>query len=352
MKGLVLSATLNTFYVLCEDNVVRLCNIKGKRIQSLSGTYNCLAAGDSVEIVPTDQGKGLVETLYPRRNVFGRYNEKGKAEQAIAANVDLVFCVASASLPPFRPRFIDRVAVLAEYSSLPFVIILNKIDLGIADEVAARLDEYEKLGYRVFRISVKEGSGLEDVSNFIQGKLSVFAGQSGVGKSSLVNALFPGLKRRTQEVSVKYNRGKHTTTMAELLIRDDGAKIVDTPGVRRLALRSIPPSALSSCFPEILAQEAFCKLGSKCTHTGEDGCSVPDAVDIGEINLDRYESYLRIFAELAEAETWKRKQQGALGRESVSRKEWVRRSGGKAFRQNSLSRNTLENLDGFSDYDE
>jgi ribosome biogenesis GTPase len=194
--------------------------------------------------------------------------------------------------------------------------------------------------------------GVHDVDNFIHAKLSVFAGQSGVGKSSLVNALFPGIERKTQEVSAKYNRGKHTTTMAELLIRQDGTKIVDTPGVRRLALRSIPSEALGSCFPEIFSQGAFCKLGAKCTHTGEEGCSIPDAVAQGTINLDRYESYLRIFEELARAQTWKRKQDGALGRESVGRKEWARRSGGKSYRDHGTGQASLDDIDGYSDYDE
>jgi len=348
LKGLVLSATLNTFRVLCEDGQIRLCSIKGKRIRSLSGTYNCLASGDAVEIMPTDSGKGLVEKLCDRRNSFGRYNEKGKAEQAIATNVDIVCCVSSPCLPPFRPRFIDRVAVLAEYSSLPFAIILNKCDLGIPEDVEERLDGYEKLGYKVFRVSAKSGEGVGDVGDYIRGKLCVFAGQSGVGKSSLVNVLLPGQERRTQDVSVKYNRGKHTTTMSELLMGEGGTKIVDTPGVRRLALRSIPVESLSSCFPEILAQSASCGLMSKCSHSGEEDCAVVAAVTEGKVHPDRYESYLRILAEIASPESWKRRREGSQGREAAGRKAWARRSGAKPYRQGNYDG---DDVDGYADYE-
>ncbi|MCE5255627.1 MAG: ribosome small subunit-dependent GTPase A [Spirochaetaceae bacterium] len=348
MKGLVLSATLNTFKVLCDDGETRLCSIRGKRIKSLAGTYNCLASGDIVDICPTDSGKGLVEGLCNRRNSFGRYNEKGKAEQAIAANVDQVCCVSSPSLPPFRPRFIDRVAALAEYSSLPFAIILNKCDLGIPEEVEDRLAGYEKLGYRVFRVSAAQNEGIDGVRHYIKGKLSVFAGQSGVGKSSLVNVLFPGLERRTQDVSVKYNRGKHTTTMSELLIGPDDTRIIDTPGIRRLALRSIPADSLSSCFPEILAQSEFCALGSKCSHSGEEGCSIIGAVESGKIHPDRYESYLRILSEMETLEAWKRTHEGSLEREAVARKEWARRSKSKDFARNH---DMSDMDDGYSEYE-
>lgn len=322
MNGTVVSSTNNTARVLCDDGATRLCSIKGKRIKSLAGTYNGLAVGDSVEVSPTEGGKGMITSLRARRNTFGRYNEKGKAEQAIAANIDRVFCVSSPRLPPFRPRFIDRLAVLAEWARVPFVIVLNKTDLGIPGEVAERLRDYEALGYRVVRTCARSGEGVEELSGLIRDQVGVFAGQSGVGKSSLLNTLFPGIERRTGEVSEKYDRGKHTTTMAEMILPaassgaedrsspgaspNSGMRIIDTPGIRRLALRSLPIGDLAACFPEMRALLCDCAYGSKCTHTDEEGCVVRQAVEEGTINADRYESYLRIREELDQPIAWKK----------------------------------------------
>lgn len=310
MNGTVVSSTNNTARVLCGDGATRLCSIKGKRIKSLAGTYNGLAVGDSVEVSPTEGGKGMITALRARRNTFGRYNEKGKAEQAIAANIDRVFCVSSPRLPPFRPRFIDRLAVLAEWARVPFVIVLNKTDLGVPEEVAERLRDYEALGYRVVRTCARSGEGVDELRGLLRDQVGVFAGQSGVGKSSLLNALFPGIERRTGEVSEKYDRGKHTTTMAEMILAEmgvgSGIRIIDTPGIRRLALRSLPVGDLAACFPEMQALLSDCAYGSKCSHTDEEGCVVRQAVEEGTINPDRYESYLRIREELEQPIAWKK----------------------------------------------
>ena len=306
MTGTVLFSTNNTAKVLCEDGILRLCNIKGKRIKALTGSYNSLAVGDVVDVVPTDENKGLVSRLQERKNTFGRYNEKGKAEQAIASNVGMVFCVTSPRLPPFRPRFIDRLAVMAEWARVPFTIVLNKIDLGVPDEVESRLADYASLGYKVVRASAKTGEGIDVILGLLSGSVGVFAGQSGVGKSSLLNTLVPGLERRTADVSEKYDRGKHTTTMAEMILAGNGLKIIDTPGIRRLALRSLAPDDLASCFPEMARLVEDCAFGSRCTHTDEEGCAIREAVEESTINPDRYESYLRIREELEVPVLWKK----------------------------------------------
>jgi len=306
LTGSVLSSTNNISKVLLEDGQILLCAIKGKRIKTLSGTYNSLAVGDIVEVIPTDSGNGLIASLKERRNTFGRYNEKGRAEQAIAANIDIVFCVASPRLPPFRPRFIDRLAVLAECAKVPFVIVLNKTDLGVPDDVEERLTAYKALGYGIIRASAKNGEGIDEIRALLRGTVGVFAGQSGVGKSSLLNTIVPGLDRRIQEVSIKYDRGKHTTTMAEMVRTEDGLQIIDTPGIRRLALRSIDPDDLASCFPEIFPFVEQCAFGSRCSHTDEEGCAVRAAAERSEIHADRYESYLRIREELEQPVSWKK----------------------------------------------
>lgn len=292
--------------VLCGTDRVILCAIKGKRIKGLSGSYNSLVAGDIVETVETDPGKGLVTSLVPRRNSFGRYNEKGRAEQAIAANIDAVFCVSSPELPPFRPRFIDRVAVMAEQAGLPFCIIMNKTDLGVPADVEERLEGYRKLGYGVIYVSAHTGEGIDALSGMLRGRTSVLSGQSGVGKSSIINILLPGTDRKVQDVSVKYNRGRHTTTMAEMLSGSGGMRIIDTPGIRRLALRCLDVESLPAYFPEIAPLVKECAFGSSCSHIGEEGCAVIRAVGEGLIHPDRYESYARIREELDVPAAWKK----------------------------------------------
>jgi ribosome biogenesis GTPase / thiamine phosphate phosphatase len=299
MRGLVLSGTNNVFAVLCDDGEKRLCAIKGKRIKDQTGAYNALAAGDRVEVEPGLPARGMVVALEPRRNVFGRYNEKGRARQAIAANVDLVACVASPALPPFRPRFVDRVSVLAEAARVPLLIALNKSDLCEDEETSERLELYESLGYSILRCSARTGEGVAELAARLRGRTAVLTGQSGVGKSSLLNAIDPELARRVGEVSEKYARGKHTTTMAELIDLGDGAtRIIDTPGVRRLALRGIEPGELDAYFPELAPLAPACEFGLSCTHSDESGCRIARAVREGAVHADRYESYLRIRREL------------------------------------------------------
>ncbi|HUX39372.1 MAG TPA: ribosome small subunit-dependent GTPase A [Rectinemataceae bacterium] len=324
MKGLVLSGSNNLFQVACEDGLQRLCAIKGKRLRDLTGSWNSLAAGDRIELEVDALGaaKGLVTALVPRRNVFGRFNEKGQSAQAIAANVDLVVCVSSPRFPPFRPRFIDRVAVLAEAAHVPLLIVLNKSDLGFDEDIEDRLAEYQDLGYEVHVASAGSGEGIGELRDFIDGDCSVFVGQSGVGKSSLINALEPGLLLRTGAVSEKFDRGKHTTTMAVLLPLADGKTwIADTPGMRRLALRGIEPGALIAYFPEMTGLESSCVFGASCTHTHEEGCAVLAALEDGRIHPDRFASYVRIREELVTTAEYAR----AEGRRTRERRPGNRR---------------------------
>ncbi|MGO8694146.1 MAG: ribosome small subunit-dependent GTPase A [Rectinemataceae bacterium] len=335
MQGLVLSGTNNVFLVQGDDGSRRLCSIKGKRLKDQKGQYNALAAGDRVELLADSSApdRGLVSGLLLRRNLFGRFNEKGRAIQAIAANIDLVVCVSSPSLPPFRPRFIDRVAVLAESAQVPFLIALNKVDTGVGPEIEERLANYESLGYGTLAVSAVRGTGLHRLRELLDGKTSVFAGQSGVGKSSLLNALEPGMDRKVGAVSEKYDRGKHTTTMAELLPLSDGkTRIIDTPGVRRLAVRGIDPKTLDAYFPELSSLAPRCEYGLSCTHTDEPGCRVTRAVEDGLILEDRFTSYLRIRDELAATAEYRPREGRAQS--ARSRGDGVRKTE-RAFRTRS-----------------
>lgn len=308
MTGLVLSGANNAFSVRAEDGTVARCTLKGKKLKGAEGFYNPLAAGDMVEWEPASTGTGTISALVPRRSLFWRYNEKGKSTQAIAANMDLVICVSSAAMPPFRPRFIDRVSLEPSADRLPFAIVLNKGDLGIDEDTAERLRDYARIGFKVLVTSVASGDGMDELKSLIGGKTSVFVGQSGVGKSSLLNAIQAGLGLRVGEVCEKFERGRHTTVAGILVELSDGrTRVIDTPGFRRLAVRGIDPATLGACFPDIRSISARCALGSRCRHVDEPGCYVAAAAEDGTVHPDRYESYLRILAELEDNKAYARK---------------------------------------------
>ncbi len=306
--GTVVSGSNNSFVVRADDGSLVRCGLKGKKLKGTEGFYNPLAAGDIVEWEPSSAGTGAISALVPRKSLFWRYNEKGKAIQAIAANMDLVVCVTSAAMPPFRPRFIDRVSLEPASEGLPFVIALNKTDLGLDDEIRMRMDDYRRIGFETIVMSAGSGLGVEELRNRIRGRTSAFVGQSGVGKSSILNALEAGLGLKVGEVCEKFERGRHTTVAGILMELSDGAtRVIDTPGFRRLAVRGIDPVTLGACFPEIRAASSGCMLGARCKHLDEPGCSVTASVENGSIHEDRYESYTRILMELEDTRSYARK---------------------------------------------
>jgi ribosome biogenesis GTPase len=263
-----------------------------------------LAVGDRVTLEQdaSEQAWAIAANLPRRSRLARRAPGHGKGERVIAANIDQVIVMFAAAKPEPHPRMIDRFLVIAEANDLRARIIINKMEL-VTDDARARFADYEKAGYPVHYISVKQRIGLEEVRSELAGRVSVVSGPSGVGKSSLLNALFPGLGLRVAEISESVNKGRHTTVGAFLhpLPAGEGA-VVDTPGLREIGLWELPIEDFDACFPEIRAVRENCKFAD-CAHVSEPACAVRKAVGAGEVSRERYESYLKLREELKEAQT-------------------------------------------------
>lgn len=298
MYGKVLFGINNIYTVRPEEGPDVMCRIKGKVLKGCENVYNPITAGDNVEFE-----NSLITALLPRRNALTRWNRKRMMPQVIAANLDILFVVSAAGEPPFRPRFVDKIIAnsCSKYKDeYEVVLVMNKCDLGVSDDIAERLENYRQIGYRVFLVSAATGEGIEELRSYAEGKFCAFAGQSGVGKSSLLNALNSEVSRRVGEVSKKYNRGRHVTNYS-LFVPDtvNGGGITDTPGIREIFVDGIEPEELILHFRELAPCYGKCSYSS-CTHTAEPGCAVKEAAEAGKIHPDRFEAYRRTYSELTE----------------------------------------------------
>ncbi len=325
MKGLIIAGTNNLFTVECEDEVIRNCTIKGKVIKTDKEFYNPIAPGDVVKIEPDpiNDKKGQVISLEPRKNTFLRWNVKGRCPQLLASNLDYLILVTTPDEPPFRPRFTDRALAQAEHQGIKPVIVCNKWDLAEKmlldgreeefNQIDKRLSIWEGLGYKVLRISAKTGLGMQEFAELLEDHLSAFVGQSGVGKSSLINVMDNSCVLRTGSLSKKYGRGNHTTTKGTLIhltlnetltegIQGRKANIIDTPGIRRFVLDDIEADDVALYFREFEPFVGKCKFGLDCKHDTEPGCEIKAAVERGEITAERYDSWKRIAHEIRTGE--------------------------------------------------
>jgi ribosome biogenesis GTPase / thiamine phosphate phosphatase len=311
LNGVVLRGSRNIFTVRPDTEQSAQndteCRIKGKVLKIAEDHYNPIAPGDlvKIEINPAQPGTGMIVGLEERKNFFSRFNQKGNCTQLLAANVDMVFCLTSRQSPPFRPRFLDRVLLQADSAGIPALIVCNKIDLDGDDyndnrlDADERLEDFRRIGFDVGFISTKTGEGLDDLRRRLERKRSVLIGQSGVGKSSLINALLPEINLRTGTINEKYDRGNHTTTLSSMVEINDTTWIIDTPGIRRFIPNGINAEELILNMREFAPLAGKCSFGLSCSHRSEPGCKIMEAVSAGIIHEDRYNSFLRIHDELS-----------------------------------------------------
>jgi ribosome biogenesis GTPase len=252
-----------------------------------------VAAGDVVWFRPEGESQGIIERVEPRRGVVSR-TSRGR-QHVIVANVDQLMIVTSAAEPRLKPNLVDRMLVTAEKAGIRPVICINKIDLVEPADLMALVGGYAQLGYEVLLLSALTGFGVDRLRERLAGEESVVTGQSGVGKSSLLNAVEPGLDLRVQAVSGETQKGRHTTSTAELIPLSFGGYVVDTPGIRQFQLWDVIPEEVAGFFRDLRPYVSRCRFPD-CTHTHEDDCAVKDAVADGWIDARRYESYVQIRA--------------------------------------------------------
>jgi len=299
MQGLITKSTGSWYQVQLPDGRRIDCRIKGIfRIKGIT-TTNPLAVGDVVDIeMEPEQDTGVIINLQPRKNYIIRKSiNLSKQGQIIAANLDQALLVVTLASPRTSLGFIDRFLVTAEAYDIPAKLVFNKMDLFSDDGLDVLADYkaiYEKIGYPCYEVSALEGTNIEQVRELLKDKVTLFSGHSGVGKSTLINALLPDLDLRTQQVSGWSDKGMHTTTFAEMFELPQGGFLIDTPGIRELGIIDIDKQELSHFFPEMRALLNQCRFNS-CRHINEPGCAVIKAVENGEIELSRYESYLSIY---------------------------------------------------------
>ena len=295
MKGLVIKNTGSWYSVKTDTGKVVECKIKGNfRLKGIRST-NPVAVGDQVEIALNQEGTAFITHIDERRNYIIRKSQNlSKQSHIIAANVDQAFLIVTVNYPQTSTTFIDRFLASAEAYSVPVVLVFNKRDILSDDErhyQQSMVHLYETIGYECREISAATGEGVEGLHKLLKGKITLLSGNSGVGKSTLINQILPEANLRTAEISDAHNTGMHTTTFSEMLELPEGGYIIDTPGIKGFGTFNMEPEELTSYFPEIFHFSKGCKF-SNCTHTHEPGCAVLKAIDDHFIAQSRYQSYL------------------------------------------------------------
>ncbi len=307
-EGLVVSDQSGFFGVELADGKIITCRLRGRLLEEAQAS-DIAAIGDRVQIQLLEDGSGSIEAVSPRISALSRaMRTEGKRgagdserEQVIIANADQALFVFAAAQPSPNLKMLDRFLVTGEKSAIQkLVIVVNKMDLEDNSVTHARFAPYEKIGYRVLYTSARDNLGVDEVQTLLKDHLSVFTGPSGVGKTSLLNVMQPGLGRTVKEVSQRRSEGMHTTRDSVLIKLEMGGYLADTPGIRSLTLWDIEPEELDGYYPDIAPYVGKCKFND-CSHVNELGCAVREAVEKGDIAASRYQSYLQLREELEDA---------------------------------------------------
>lgn len=293
IRGQVIQAQSGFFTVKAADAIV-VCQLRG-RLKKGRKLADIVAIGDWVIITEQEPGKGMIEKVEPRQNMLYRMapTARGEFKQIIIANADQAVFVFSVAMPEPRLPMLDRFLVIAERESIDIMIVANKIDLTGMGKAREYFERYQKIGYQVFYTSAEKNRGITKLKKHLINKISVFAGPSGAGKTSILNLIQPGLGLEVKKVSDANQKGKHTTVSRQLVPLSGGGYVADTPGLKALDLWDITPEEVDGYFPEIHKALLNCRF-SDCTHTHEPGCAVIAAIKKNEIHPERYRSYLRM----------------------------------------------------------
>ncbi len=312
-RGRVFRKSVGTYFVNVDGKTV-VCSISNRlrkqliypladpssrrpRVDAVRGIrmVDPVAIGDVVSFVNADDGTGVIKEVLPRKNKFSRRAPGDKVlEQVVVANVDRIIAVVAAAQPSPKWNMLDRYLIDAESAELDIIICVTKMDLADGDRLEDELRVFEKINYRVVRTCALTGEGMDEFKDILKGKVSVLVGKSGVGKTTLLNAVQPELGLRVKEVSKSTNKGKHTTSHLEMFALDLGGSVIDTPGMREFGLYGDSGVELASLFREMRPFLGQCRFGASCSHTHEPDCAIKEAVEAGHISERRYKSFVRM----------------------------------------------------------
>lgn len=303
MRGLVIKNTGSWYLVKTDEGKCVECKIKGNfRLKGIRST-NPVAVGDYVQIILNQEGTAFISEIEDRKNyIIRRASNLSKQSHIIAANLDQCMLIVTVNYPETSTTFIDRFLASAEAYRVPTKIIFNKID-SYNDEESSYLDAlihlYTSIGYPCFKVSAKQNIGIDTITNELAGKITLLSGHSGVGKSTLINAILPNATAKTGEISAVHKKGMHTTTFSEMFPLPNQGYLIDTPGIKGFGTFDMEEEEIGHYFPEIFKTSADCKYGN-CTHRNEPGCAVRKAVEAHYISESRYNSYLNMLEDKEE----------------------------------------------------